>query len=240
MAKKAKCECPPPGSPSWMATFSDMATLLLTFFVLLLSMATFEPTKFAMTVSSLQGAFGILESFPTVAIHPIVKIPRKSGDESKRKHALEDAQKVKEVIESKNLDDAVKVEITDKGMAILLRDPVGFASGSADLKEQGKMVLNDISQIIKKNDNLNIRVEGHTDDVPISTSRYRSNWELSTARSLSVVELLSEATGIKPANMSAVGYGEYRPMVPNTSTENRGLNRRIKIFVDYLDKPASE
>lgn len=240
MAKKEKCDCPPQGAPAWMATFSDMVTLLLTFFVLLLSMATFEPTKFAMTTQSLQGAFGVLESFPTVAIHPVVKIPRKSGDESKRKHALEDAQKVKEIVESKSLDEAVKVEMTEKGMAILLRDPVGFASGSADLKGQGKDILKDIGEIIKSNENLNIRVEGHTDDVPLTGGKYGSNWALSTARSLSVVELLSEFTGINPANMSASGYGEYRPMVPNVDDKSRSLNRRIKIFVDYVKKDGAE
>jgi len=217
-----------------MATFSDMMSLLLTFFVLLLSMANFEPTKFALTVQSLQGAFGVLESFPTVPIHPVVKIPKKTGDEQKRKQSLEDARKIKEVIEAKQMEEAVKVEMTEKGMAILLRDPVGFSSGSADLKEQGKEILGDLGEIIKSNPNLNIRVEGHTDDVPIS-GKYASNWELSSARSLSVVKLLSEKTGITPANMSAVGYGEFRPMVPNTSEQNRALNRRIKIFVDYIN-----
>jgi chemotaxis protein MotB len=236
MAKKEKCpDCPPAGAPPWMATFSDMMSLLLTFFVLLLSMASFEPTKFAMTVQSLQGAFGVLESFPTVPIQPFVKIPRKSGDESKKKHALQDAEKVKEVIESKNMEESVKVEVTDKGIAILLRDPVGFPSGSADLKAKGKEILESVSDIIKKNEGIKVRVEGHTDDVPIKTARFASNWELSTARSLSVVKLLSENTGISPANMSAAGYGEHRPLVPNTNGENRALNRRIKIFVDYVN-----
>lgn len=238
MAEKKCPECPKPCA-AWMATFSDLCTLLLTFFVLLISMASFEPVKFKMTSESLQGAFGVLESFPTVPIHPVVAIPKKTGDEQKRKQSLQDAKKIKEVVESKNLDDAVKVEVTETGIAIMLRDPVGFASGSADLKEQGKHILADVGNIIKKNEGLKVRVEGHTDDVPIA-GRYRSNWELSSARSLSVVELLSKETGIQPQNMSAVGYGEFRPIVPNTSPENRSKNRRIQIFVDYLDKPKGQ
>ncbi len=238
MAEKKCPECPKPCA-AWMATFSDLCTLLLTFFVLLISMASFEPVKFKMTSESLQGAFGVLESFPTVPIHPVVAIPKKTGDEQKRKQSLQDAKKIKEVVESKNLDDAVKVEVTETGIAIMLRDPVGFASGSADLKEQGKNILADVGNIIKKNEGLKVRVEGHTDDVPIA-GRYRSNWELSSARSLSVVELLSKETGIQPQNMSAVGYGEFRPIVPNTSPENRSKNRRIQIFVDYLDKPKGQ
>jgi chemotaxis protein MotB len=218
-----------------MATFTDMISLLLTFFVILLSMANFDPVKLQMMSESLQSAFGFMESYPTVLVHPIVEIPKKGSDETKKKKSLKDAEKVKEVVKSKNMEDAVKVEITDKGMAIMLRDPVGFASGSADLKEQGKDILRDISDVIKDNPNLKVRIEGHTDDVPIRSNRFRSNWELSSARSLSVVELLSSQTGISPANMSAVGYGEYKPLAPNTSPENRSKNRRIQIFVDYIN-----
>ncbi|MDR2732012.1 MAG: hypothetical protein LBB36_02215, partial [Fibromonadaceae bacterium] len=142
MATKKKCpECPPRGAPAWMSTFSDMTTLLLTFFVLLLSMANFDPNKMKTLAESLQGAFGVLETFPTVPIHPVIDIPKKSGDEQKKKQSLKDAEKIKEIVQSKQLDEAVKVEVTDKGIAIMLRDPVGFASGSADLKDQGKDIL---------------------------------------------------------------------------------------------------
>ncbi|MDR2581071.1 MAG: flagellar motor protein MotB [Fibromonadaceae bacterium] len=236
MAKKKKCpECPPPGAPGWMASFSDLVTLLLTFFVLLLSMANFDPIRLRAVSESLQQAFGVLESFPTVPIHPIIDLPRRTSDEQRKRQSMKDVEKVKEVVQTKNLEEAVKVEVTDKGMAIMLRDPVGFASGSADLREQGREILRDIGDIIKDNPNLRIRIEGHTDDVPIRSTRFRSNWDLSSARSLSVVELLAEQTGILPQNMSAVGYGEHRPLVPNTSPENRSKNRRIQIFVDYID-----
>jgi len=236
MAKKLKCPDCPPGAPAWMSTFSDMTTLLLTFFILLISMANFDPVKISNLFESLQGAFGIMETFPTIPIHPIVDIPKKTGDEQKKKQSLKDAEKIKNVIKDKKLDEAVKVEVTEKGIAIMLRDPVGFASGSADLKDQGKEILKDISDVIKNNPSLKVRVEGHTDDVPIHSNRYNSNWELSSARSLSVVQLLAGNTGIQPQNMSAVGYGEYRPIVPNSSPENRSKNRRIQIFVDYINE----
>jgi len=237
VANKKKCPECPAGAPLWMTTFSDMTTLLLTFFVLLITMANFDPVKYALTVQSLQGSFGILETFPTVPIHPIVNIPKKTGDEQKKKESLKDAEKIKQIVQSKNMEEAVKVEVTEKGIAIMLRDPVGFASGSADLKEQGKDILKDVGDVIKTNPDLKVRVEGHTDDVPIHSNRYRSNWELSSARSLSVVQLLSAQTGIRPENMSAVGYGEYRPLVPNSSSDNRAKNRRIQIFVDYINAP---
>jgi len=237
MAKKKKCPACPPGAPVWMTTFSDLNTLLMTFFVLLITMATFDPVKYNLAAQSMQSAFGILETFPTVPIHPILDIPKRTGDEQKKKESLKDAEKIKQIMQNKNMDEAVKVEVTDKGIAIMLRDPVGFASGSSDLKEQGKDILKDIGDVIKSNPDLKVRVEGHTDDVPIHSNRYRSNWELSSARSLSVVQLLSVQTGIKPENMSAVGYGEYRPLVPNSSQDNRAKNRRIQIFVDYINTP---
>ncbi|MCL2282714.1 MAG: flagellar motor protein MotB [Fibromonadales bacterium] len=235
MAKKNKCpKCPPP-APIWMATFTDLMSLLLVFFVLLITMANFDPVKYALTVESFQNSFGIMPSFPTVPIHPIIDIPKKTGDEQKKKQSLKDAEKVKQIVESKNLEDAVKVDITEKGIAIMLRDPVGFTSGSADLKEQGQDILKDISDVIKNSPDLKVRVEGHTDNVPMHSQRYRNNWELSSARSLSVVQLLSSQTGIRPENMSAVGYGEYRPVAPNSTNEDRAKNRRIQIFVDYIN-----
>ncbi len=234
-----KCEDCVKGAPAYMMTFGDMMSLLLTFFVMLLSMATFEPTKYAMTMQEIQGSFGVLDSYPTVAVMPIIKVPKHSGDESKRKQALEDAKKVEEIIETKNLDDAVKVKVTEKGIAIKLKDPVAFASGNAELKNKGREILEDIGKILQNKPDLKIRVEGHTDDVPIHTRKYDSNWELSTARSLSVLKLLAKSSGVKPEeisqNMSAVGYGEFRPVLPNTNSKNRAENRRIEIFVDYIN-----
>lgn len=221
------------GAPLYMVTFGDMMSLLLTFFVMLLSMANFEPVKFKIATESLQGAFGILESYPTIPIHPFVRIPKENGGENRRKNSIADARKMEQIVRSRKLQDAVKVEVTETGIAILLRDPVTFATGSADLKENGAAILIDLATIIKSNPDLRVRVEGHTDDVPIRTAKYRSNWELSSARALSVVQLLSNRSGINPAHMSAVGYGEFRPLVPNTDEQARAKNRRIQIFVDY-------
>lgn len=221
------------GAPLYMVTFGDMMSLLLTFFVMLLSMANFEPVKFKIATESLQGAFGILESYPTIPIHPFIRIPKENGGENRRKHSIADARKIEQILKSRKLQDAVKVEVTETGIAILLRDPVTFSSGSAELIDNGATILGDIATIIKENPDIRIRVEGHTDDVPIRNTRFHSNWELSSARALSVVQLLSEKSGINPANMSAVGYGEFRPLVPNADEQARAKNRRIQIFVDY-------
>jgi len=233
--KRFVFETPVRGSPPYMFTFADMVTSILTFFALLVSMATFEPAKFKVATESLQGAFGVLESFPTVPINPFVRIPRQDGGESRRKASINDAKKLQKILQSNNGGVEVQVEVTETGIGILLRDPASFTSGSADLGPSSQSILNDIATVIKSNPGLKIRVEGHTDDVPIHTAQYRSNWELSSARALSVVELLASRTGINPANMSAVGYGEFKPLQANTDEQSRAKNRRIQIFVDYLE-----
>lgn len=233
----AKCQdCPPRGAPAYMLTFGDLMSLLLTFFVLLVSMASFEPVKFKMATESLQGAFGVLQSYPTVPIHPFIQVPLRNVKEARKKMSVEDARRLQQTIQTKGLSESMKVEMTEKGIAILLRNPSNFQSGSAELGEQGQAMIEDISNILKERPDLSVRVEGHTDDVPINSPQYRSNWELSSARALTVVRALAEKTIIQPANMSAVGYGEFRPLVPNTDENNRSQNRRIQIFVDYVNQ----
>ncbi|HSQ41138.1 MAG TPA: flagellar motor protein MotB [Fibrobacteraceae bacterium] len=242
MLKRRMEEKPVRTIPASLLTFGDMMSLLLTFFVMLVSMASFETAKFKIASESLSGAFGVLETFPTIAVQPFVRIPKEDGGEDRRKISIADARKLEKIFQQqRKLGESVKVQITDKGIGILLHDPIGFGSGSADLQGSGAQIVTDVATIVKSTPNLKIRVEGHTDDVPIHTERFHSNWQLSSARALAVVELLAQKSGIDPANMSAVGYGEYRPLVPNTSEENRAKNRRIQIFVDYLDsKPQGK
>ncbi len=235
MAKKEKCPECAAGSPAWMATFSDLCTLLLCFFVLLVSMANFDPKKYAVTASSLQGAFGVLETFPSVPIAPYIIQPRMGGDERKRKASTEVVKKIKKKVKQNDMKDGVKVKVTDTGIAIRLSNPITFAVGKADLKSKAKPILSDIIKILDEFPDKEIRVEGHTDDTPIRTAEYESNWDLSADRALSIVKFFA-STGVPPSKMSAVGYGEFRPLVPNKDAESRAMNRRIEIFVEYMDR----
>jgi len=234
----AASKCPPckKGAPAYMLTFGDLMSLLLTFFIMLLTMASFEPIKYAMTVQSLQGAFGVLESFPTVAIMPIVKIPKFGDADEQRKQSQEDAIEFQEEMKEKSLDDAVKVKVTETGIAVLLADPLTFAIGSDKMNPKTLPILQAVAKLIERDPNSQIRVEGHTDDVPIKSAKFPSNWELSAARALKIIKKLSEYSAVNPGNLSAVGYGQHRPLVPNTSKENRAKNRRIEIYIDYTQK----
>jgi chemotaxis protein MotB len=151
--------------------------------------------------------------------------------------AVDAAKALSEQLKKESKEDGIKVQITETGIAIKLADPVCFASGSADLKPEFIETLRNLKDIvINRMPGAEIRVEGHTDDSPINTPAFPSNWELSASRALRVVKYLKNSLGVDPARMSAVGYGEYRPVVPNISAANRLKNRRIEIFIEYLEK----
>jgi chemotaxis protein MotB len=229
------------GAPAYMMTWGDMCTLLLCFFVMLLAMSTIDPNKFMVAASSFQNAFsGVLESFPSILITKDVIVPRMGGDEQNKKMAIEAAMRLREAVKKENLEDAIKVKVTEQGMAVKIADPVGFGVGNAEIKGDLAPVLNEIAALIARVPNKQVRVEGHTDNTPIHTRRYPSNWELSAARALNVVKYLHQRGAVDPARLSAVGYGEYRPLAPNTTPENKRKNRRIEIYVEYLDKADTQ
>jgi len=239
MASKKKDE-EKKGAPAYMTTWGDMCTLLLCFFVMLLAMSTIDPAKFQVAASSFQNAFsGVLESFPSVLITPDILVPRLGGDEQNKHMAVDAALRIRRTVKRENLEDAIKVKVTERGVAIKVADPIGFASGEADIKPELLATLRDIAEQINKVPGTQVRVEGHTDDIPIHNQRYPSNWELSSARALNVVKFFAKQ-GVDPGRLSAIGYGEFRPLVPNSSPETRKKNRRIEIFIDYIEEKKNE
>jgi chemotaxis protein MotB len=124
----------------------------------------------------------------------------------------------------------VSVDISRGRMVIQLPQDILFASGSAEIGGEGRATLLEVGQVLGELDDRQFQVEGHTDDVPISTERFPSNWELSSARALSVVRLLIQA-GVAPGNVSGAGYGEFQPVATNEDADGRRLNRRIEIVM---------
>ncbi|HON12129.1 MAG TPA: flagellar motor protein MotB [Chitinispirillaceae bacterium] len=236
MARERKQDNPR-GTPAYMMTWGDMCTLMLCFFVMLLAMSTTDPAKFDIAASSLHNALGgVLESYPSILITEEVMVPRLGGNDQNKHLAIDATMRIRRAIKEENLEDAIKVKVTESGIAIKLSDPIGFDLGEAEIKPELIPVLSSISQIINRVPDTQIRVEGHTDDIPIHNYKYPSNWELSAARALNIVKFMAGAGGIEPSRLSAIGYGEYRPLVPNTSIENRRKNRRIEIYVEYVQK----
>ncbi len=123
-----------------------------------------------------------------------------------------------------------------RGLVISLPEAGSFPPGQADLSPRAQAVMRDLATTLRHYPN-QIRVEGHTDDIPIHTPRFASNWELSTARATRVVQFLIDEGGLDPVRLAAAGYGEFRPRVPNTTAEARARNRRVDIVV--LDPGAA-
>ena len=159
--------------------------------------------------------------------------PAETGKEKSRAD-MQEFKKVKDNIKAflqeKGAEDKVKLEIGPRGLVISLKDTEFFDSGKANVRAQSMYLLDYISEAISKYSN-SIRIEGHTDNVPIKTSQFPSNWELSTARATNIVRYLIDAHGVPPERISAIGYGEFRPIADNSTEEGRQKNRRVDVVV---------
>jgi len=129
-------------------------------------------------------------------------------------------------------DKQIKLQMMEKGLVITVVGDLLFDSGKAEIRSEAYSLLGKISSVLKDNmSQFNIGIEGHTDNVPIKHSGYKSNWELSTTRALSVLHYLVKNQGISPERLSAIGYGEYRPVASNETSDGRKQNRRVEIVI---------
>ena len=213
---------------AWMDTYADTITLLLTFFILLYSFSTTDNERLQQIAASLKGEItGIpmkLENTPDISLEDI---EQGIGEKSPYSILLD---KIQEIIDKNALTDSVKVREEDSGVVLQLSENVLFDLGKADLKPESIKVLDIISTLIPSISN-EIMVQGHTDNIPISSGTYKSNWELSTARAITVLRYFIETKGFDPTRFSATGYGEYKPLVDNSTEENRAINRRVDILI---------
>ena len=224
---KKKCEECKPGLPMWMGTFADMSTLLMTFFILLLSMASMDKRKIKVALGSLQGSLGVLKEGNKTEMSQEDILSRLSFVQNVRSVQRKVSQSIKEYVKSAQMSQVVTIAQTKKGVSVRILDKMLFAPGSAVLLEQAKPLLDKLAAVIEESP-FNIMVEGHTDDIPISTAVYPSNWELSTARAVVVVKyFLSKEVGAQ--KLSAAGYAENHPVTPNISAASRSKNRRVEV-----------
>ncbi|HHY81546.1 MAG TPA: OmpA family protein [Clostridiales bacterium] len=246
-------------SPSWLTTYSDLVTLLLTFFVLLYTFSSIDAAKFKQLAVSLQMALtgrageSIFDGSPqpigdllddVVTIPEATKKPVKDeasedGLEILDKEIEKIYQIVKGFVEEEELEADVRLRVDRRGVIIDISDNILFDPGEAELKPESKLLLDKLTKLITAFDN-NIIVEGHTDNVPIKRSKFATNWELSVNRATTVVRYFAEEKNIAPNRLSAAGYGEYRPIVPNDTPENRALNRRVNILIEVTLEGGSE
>ncbi len=195
----------------WLISYSDFLTLLFTFFVALYALSTVDIGKAEKMTSSLRKVFKVIDE----------PIP---FEEDRNKAVIEDLRKILNDVSG------VSIKLEARGIVISLPSSLLFDSGSASIKPEAIDALTKISEKLKEIPG-KIKIEGHTDNVPISSSIYKSNWELSSARASSVLHFLLER-GLSPDRFSIAGYGEYRPIAPNDTEEDRAKNRRVELIIE--------
>ncbi len=231
--KKPEEEDDAPSSPAWMATFADMMTLLMCFFILILSFSSMELDKFKMAMGSLQGALGTLGVQKKLLPDQSWFSPNtQNTDQIKENSILDHIEKMREQIKKEGLEDKISIEEEGGEVYIQMKDDMMFQSGKAELKPTYFNLLSLIAKTFLA-DAKQIRVEGHTDNIPIQTKEYQSNWELSIQRALNVVRYFVNHENIHPAKLIIAGYGEHKPIAANDSPSNRAKNRRVLLNVKY-------
>lgn len=230
----------------WLITYSDLITLLLIFFIILYSFSKVDQQKYSSLSKALNSAMGsstgqFIGNEAGGIINP--PVPNESdgnvdtnnntnnGSNSIERDKLENLkEQVDNYLENNGLSSSVETKVEDRGLVIRMEDTIIFDSGRADIKEDYKHKLVQIGSMLNSLDNF-IRVEGHTDNVPIKTSHFESNWQLSVIRATNVTELLINQANINPKRLSSVGYGEFRPVADNSTAEGRSKNRRVDIII---------
>ena len=240
MARK-KVQRDEPSGDEWLATYSDCVTLLMTFFVLLYAMSSTDEAKMRALSqafrSVMTGEVGdsILEYNLYNGDVPLIggETPTDTVDGENIEESM--YYQVSKFVKEHELEAAVEIIETEQGVAIQVRESILFETSKSTLREDSKEVLSSIAELLSSIDNT-IVVEGHTDNRPISTAEFPSNWELSVDRAVNVVKYFVENTGIDPKRLSATGYGEHHPVVPNDTEENMAKNRRVNILIIADDK----
>jgi len=244
---------PPAGAPVWMTTFADLMSLLLTLFVLMLTFAKMDVEKYQQLAGSMKNAFGVQYIKKLAGIIEEDGGPAGISVKSKVPKVVVELQiddtigkqdvavvKPEEPVDNlaANVTQAIAEQISksvanveEREGEVIVRFPGKFAfpSGTESLTSEFLIALNNLAAVIKKSKG-EIIIAGHTDDRPIKTDRFRSNWDLSTARANSVVQYLLEFTDVDQSRLATMGYADSRPLAANDTEENRALNRRVEVI----------
>lgn len=215
-------------SNRWLLTYADLITLLLAFFVVMYSMSQIDAKKFGQMAKAFNGILkgGELD----LTLKPSV-LPSDNGHGLLKIGDLQMLQKfLEDTLKREGMTEETVTEVTERGLVIHIVESALFSEAAADLQSRAMSILDLVALKIKDRSN-HIRIEGHTDDRPISNERFPSNWELSAARATEVVRFFIDRHQIEPGRISALGYGAYRPIRLNNSIENRARNRRVDIVV---------
>ncbi len=282
-----ECDCPPceDGLPPWLATFADLMSLLMCYFVLLLSFAEMDVLKYKQVAGALKLAFGVQRDVKAteipkgtsviaqqyspgkpVEVTPLEIMREKSTDDTKTnldftdsttkndqsmseaeaqamaeaqsaQEAKEEAEELRKELASAIDDGLLEVEAFNDRVLIRIRERGSFGSGKKKKKKAFLPILKLIAEVLNQRDG-HFVIAGHTDDIPIETRQFRSNWDLSAARAATVVHYFIQQGDVDPERMEIRALADNEPIVPNDSWENRAKNRRVEISVLHGNRQA--
>jgi chemotaxis protein MotB len=240
------------GSPPWMTSYADLVTLLLTFFILLFTFSSIDVQRFQEVMSAIQhnfmGRTGImpgssnlsgeegarLEPFEVYIQELVITLGEEEAALLELRAEMEETyNQVTSFLIDIGLQDEAQVSMEDRGVVLELPERILFDSGEAMIKREFVPFLEMLATLIEGLPN-QIIIEGHTDNIPINTYRYPSNWELSVARSVSVARFLVEGCDLPPQKFVVTGYGEFHPLDSNETPEGRSRNRRVSIVISII------
>ncbi len=236
----------------WLVSYADFITLLFAVFVTLYAMSQSDKKKAEEVMQSIQQSFGMVQPgapspkmnvIPSQqaniipAIKPEISIApgsRSARSQAKTRAEEKDFRQIKSTIEAylvkQGAQSKVALTITRRGLIVSLKEAGFFESGQAQIKPNAYELINTISEVVTQYNNP-LRLEGHTDNVPISTSQFPTNWELSTARATNGLKYLLKNFDVDPDKISATGYAEFRPLADNATPEGRAKNRRVDLVM---------
>ncbi|MBU8787169.1 MULTISPECIES: flagellar motor protein MotB [Bacillus] len=236
---------------SWLIPYADLLTLLLALFIVLFAMSSIDAKKFDMLSKSfnavLTGGTGVMDYSSFVEPKSPTqedgkkpdeqKVAKQSDSKQKDQEALKKIQEqVNQFIKDKKLEKQVNTKLTDEGLLLSIEDNIFFDSGKAEVRQQDVPLAKEISDLLVLNPPRNIVISGHTDNVPIKNSQFKSNWHLSVMRAVNFMSLLIENPKLDAKTFSAKGYGEYKPIASNRTEEGRRKNRRVEILILPMGK----
>ena len=225
---------------AWLLPYSDLMTLLLALFIALFAMSQTDSSKMQALAQAFTAAFNMGGPSFFSGMGPTTAMPNTPTTASDSTNAaymqenenLREAQeKIEQYVKENNLQDQVSTELSEEGLMIRLKEKALFASGSAALQDQAEQIVPVIAAILSSLPE-RVTISGHTDNMPIATAQFPSNWELSSARAVSLMRgLMGAQPSLNPARFSALGYSEYRPIASNDTEEGRAQNRRVEVFI---------
>lgn len=246
---------------SWLLPYADILTLLLALFIVLYAMSSVDAQKFQELSQVFNSVFvgdkGVVDQGAAVSPdnpnEETLDIPKDKKDKPKKNDGKTDLEKQQEAkqqyaklenieldkvkqrvdayIVENNLKDKFETSLSKEGLLITIRDNVLFESGSANVRKEDEKTAKKLSKLLFMDPQREVIISGHTDNIPISNSKFESNWELSVTRALNFMKLILNGEELNPSSFSAKGFGEYQPSASNKTKEGRAKNRRVEIMI---------